>query len=48
MLTSWKTTLAGLVGGVMFALTGTHDWRHVVIAVCMALTGVLAKDHNAQ
>lgn len=44
VLTSWKTSLAGIISGVVFAMTNQHDWRHVVIAAAMALTGILAKD----
>lgn len=41
---NWKTSLAGIVAGVVFAMTNQHDWKHVVIALAMALTGVLAHD----
>jgi len=43
---NWKTTLAGLASGVAYVVTGQPDWKHILVAVFMALTGIAAKDFN--
>lgn len=46
MIANWKTSLAGILSGTVFASLNVHDWRHVAIALLISLTGVLAKDHD--
>lgn len=43
---NWKTTLAGIASGVAYLVTGQPDWKHILVAVLMALTGMTAKDFN--
>jgi hypothetical protein len=41
---NWKTTTAGIVGGILVAVTGKPDVHSAIMAVVIAAVGVLAKD----
>lgn len=41
---NWKTTLTGVASAMLYAATGTHDWKHVLVAVSLAAFATLAKD----
>ena len=52
---SWKTTLSGLIAGIMTVLDGTlHalsngqtvDWNKVALGVLIAVLGYFSKDYN--
>ncbi len=43
---NWKTTAAGFASGIAYAVTNQPDWKHIIVAVLMALTGLAAKDFN--
>ena len=43
---NWKTSLFGTLSGIAYAVTGQHDWKHILVAVLMAAAGLVAKDHN--
>lgn len=46
MLKNWKTTLAGLALGTMYTVAGVADWKHLVVSILMAFTGLVSKDFN--
>jgi hypothetical protein len=41
---NWKTTALGLAGAIFYAATGTHDYKHVGMAVLVAALGYFASD----
>ena len=43
---NWKTTLMGILTGTAYAVTNQPDWKHIIVAVLMAITGLVAKDFN--
>lgn len=43
---NWKTTLAGILTGAVYAATNQTDWKHLLMAFLFALVGLLAKDFN--
>ena len=48
---SWKTTITGVIGAIALVVgnllqAGTVDPRTIIIAVIVAVMGVLAKDFN--
>lgn len=48
-MNNWKTTLAGLIGAVAYALanyTGRNDWQGYVGAAAIAALGFMSKDFN--
>lgn len=45
-MSNWKTTLLGILTGTAYAVTNQPDWKHIVVAVLIAATGLVAKDFN--
>lgn len=41
---NWKTTLAGILSGLAIAVTGKPDLHSALLAIGVALVGVLSKD----
>lgn len=43
---NWKTTAAGLLGGVLTFVAGGMDLKSAVIAVALGSIGTAARDHD--
>lgn len=43
---NWKTTIVGVATGIMIAITNQPDWKHLTVAVLVALLGLASKDFN--
>jgi hypothetical protein len=37
----WLRSVAGVFLGASYAVTNTHDWRHLLVAFGMALLGAI-------
>jgi len=47
MLTSWKTSIVGVLTAALSVATGGHNWKQCLVAFGIALMGVLAKDEGS-
>lgn len=46
MFKNWKTTIAGFAGGGLTLYADGTDLKHILLALAMAVLGVVAKDKD--
>jgi hypothetical protein len=38
---AWLRSVTGVLMGTLYAISNTHDWRHLLTAATMALLGIV-------